>query len=328
MNRPRVFISRAIPDAGLVPIRDVCEAVVFPGDIPPGRRELQQQVKGCDGLLTLLTEQVDRELLVTAGPNLKVVSNMAVGYDNIDVATATDMGILVGNTPGVLTETTADLAFALLAAAARRIAEGADYVKDGKWLTWGPEVLLGYDLHRATLGIIGFGRIGQAMARRAAGFSMNILFYDPTDRSLEAVPTGARQCVLDELLARSDFVSIHAPHTDENHHMIGESAFGRMKSTAILINTARGALVDHQALHQALTQGTIAYAALDVTEPEPLPVNHPLLTRPNCLVVPHIGSASHATRNKMATMAAANLLAGLKGEVPPDCVNPEAIRNR
>jgi glyoxylate reductase len=324
MPRPRVYVTRPIPDAGLKLILDRCDTFVFQGDIPPGRMELLHHVRGCDGLLTLLTEQIDRELLLAAGPQLKVVSNMAVGYDNIDVEAATELGILVGNTPGVLTETTADLAFALLAAAARRIAEGVDYVRAGKWQTWGPEVLLGYDLYEATLGIIGFGRIGQAMARRAAGFNMRVLFADPSDRSKESAATGAVQCDLNDLLKESDFVSLHAPSTDQTQHLIDAKAFSRMKPTAILVNTARGPLVDLQALRQALSTGTIAYAALDVTEPEPLPSNHPLLALPNCLVVPHIGSASHATRNKMAIMAAHNLLAGLQGQLPPNCVNPTA----
>jgi lactate dehydrogenase-like 2-hydroxyacid dehydrogenase len=281
-------------------------------------------VKGVDGLLCLLTDQIDQELLEVAGPQLQVISNYAVGYDNVDVGAATARGIPVGNTPGVLTETTADMAFALLMAAARRVVEGAEYVRAGKWRTWGPKLLLGYDVHGATLGIVGMGRIGSAVARRAAGFGMRILYYDPYCDPDKAPFVGvAVRCELDKLLSEADFVSLHVPLGDDTQHMINAETLRAMKRSAVLINTSRGPVVDPDALFDALSSGQIAYAALDVTEPEPLPGDHKLLTLPNCLVVPHIASASWATRTRMAEMAAENLLAGLEGKRLPNCVNPE-----
>jgi lactate dehydrogenase-like 2-hydroxyacid dehydrogenase len=247
-----------------------------------------------------------------------------VGYDNVAVEEATARGIPVGNTPGVLTETTADMAFALLMSAARRVVEGADYVRAGKWRTWGPRLLLGHDVHHATLGIIGMGRIGQAVARRAQGFDMRVIYFDPYCDASKApfVDVGLR-CALDELLAEADFVSLHVPLTEDTRHMIDAQTLSLMKPTAVLINTSRGPVVDPDALYEALEAGQIAYAALDVTEPEPLPADHKLLDMPNCLVVPHIASASYATRTRMAIMAAENLLAGLRGEPLPNCANPE-----
>jgi D-3-phosphoglycerate dehydrogenase len=313
-----------IPEGGLDMVREACNADIWEEPEPIPRKVLLERLQGIDGLLSLLTEKVDAELLDAAGPGLKVVSNYAVGYDNIDVPEATARGIPVGNTPGVLTETTADLAFALLLAAARRIAEGAEYVRAGHWHTWKPSLCLGYDVHGATLGIIGMGRIGQAVARRATGFDMNIIYFDPYCDPDKApfVDVGLR-CELDELLAESDFVTLHVPLTDETKHMINARTLAKMKPTAILINAARGPIVDTDALYDALSAGQIAYAALDVTDPEPLPSDHKLLTLDNCLVVPHIGSASHATRTRMAVLAAENLLAGLRGERLPHCVNPE-----
>jgi len=323
-GRPRVFVSRQIPDAGLDPILDATDARVWEDDLPPPRGELLQAIAGCDGVLTLLTDRVDDEFLDAAGPELKVVSNYAVGFDNVDVEACTRRGVPVGNTPGVLTDTTADLAFALLMAAARRVVEGADYVRAGKWQTWGPLLLLGPDVHGATLGIVGFGRIGQAVARRAQGFGMSILYQDvrPADPSVDEA-LGARFVSLDELLATSDFVSLHVNLTDDTRHLLDAAAFKRMKGSAILVNTSRGPVVDTDALVEALRAGTIGGAALDVTDPEPLPAHHPLLGLPNALVVPHIASASHATRGRMAEMAAANLLVGLRGERLPTAVNPE-----
>lgn len=320
MGKPQVFVTRIIPQGGLDRVREACAAEVWPDELPPPRDVLLEKVRGVDGLLCLLTDRVDAGLLDAAGPGLKVVSNFAVGYDNVDVPAATARRIPVGNTPGVLTETTADMAFALLMAAARRIVEGADYVRAGRWLTWGPTLLLGHDVHGATLGVVGMGRIGGALARRAAGFDMRVVYYDPycDDEKGLAVP-----CTLDELLAESDFVSLHVPLTADTHHLINAEALSRMKPTAVLINTSRGPVVDSDALYDALKAGAIAYAALDVTDPEPLPGDHKLLTLPNCLVVPHIASASHATRTRMAIMAAENLLAGLRGERLPNCVNPE-----
>jgi glyoxylate reductase len=324
--RPRVYVTRIIPQAGLDMVHEFCEAEVWEGETPPPREVLLEKVRGLDGLLSLLTDLINAAVMDAAGPQLKVISNYAVGYDNVDVAAATARGIIVTNTPGVLTDTTADFAFTLLMAAARRVVEGMDYVRSGKWRTWGPVLLLGRDVHHATLGIIGMGRIGSGMARRAQGFEMRVLYYDPYCRREKGEEFGA-QCVdLDTLLAESDFVSVHVPLTPETYHMLSTEQFKLMKPSAILINSARGPIVDPDALYEALKGGEIAYAALDVTEPEPLPAAHKLLTLPNIVVCPHTASASIATRTKMATMAAENLIAGLKGEMPPNPVNPEVLR--
>jgi glyoxylate reductase len=323
MTKPRVFVTRIIPEKGLELIRKVADAEIWPEETPPPYEVLLAKVQGIEGMVTLLTDQIDAQLMDAAGPKLKVISQMAVGYDNIDIAAASERGISVGHTPGVLTETTADFAFALLMTAARRIVEGVAYVREGRWQTWGPTLLMGSDVHGATVGLVGFGRIGQAMARRAAGFGMRILFFDPSTAAEVARDLGAEPVAFDELLQRSDFVSLHVPLTGDTEHMIGARELALMKSAAILVNTARGAVVDSQALYQALKQGTIAYAALDVTEPEPIESDNPLLGLENCIIVPHIASSSRATRTKMATMAAANLVAGLKGERLPHCVNPQ-----
>ena len=321
---PRVFLARRIPDAGLEPIVEACSADVWDDELPPPREELLRRVAGCDGVLTLLTDRVDDELLDAAGASLRVVSNYAVGFDNVDVPACTRRRIPVGNTPGVLTETTADLAWALLMAAGRRVAEGDRYVRAGRWRTWGPQLLLGGDVHGATLGIAGFGRIGQAVARRAAGFGITVLYWSRTraEPALER-ELGATLVEFEELLARSDFVTLHVSLNEETRHLIDAAALARMKPSAVLVNTARGAVVDQAALAEALQDGTIAAAGLDVTDPEPMAPDDPLLRLENCLVVPHIGSASHATRGRMAAMAAANLLAGLRGERLPNPVNPE-----
>ena len=320
----RVFVARVLPDEGLRPVLDATEAEVWQDELPPPREVLLRAVEGCHGVLTLLTDTVDAELLDRAGPQLKVVSNYAVGFDNVDVAECTRRGVAVGNTPGVLTETTADLAWTLLMAAARRIVEGADYVRAGRWKTWGPMLLLGPDVHGATLGIVGFGRIGQAVARRARGFGMEILYHDVEQLPDEVTrPLGATYVALETLLERADFVSLHVNLTPETRGLINEERLRRMKTSAVIVNTARGPVVDPRALHAALRDGVIGAAALDVTDPEPIPPDDPLLSLPNCLVVPHIASASHATRARMAEMAAANLLAGVRGERLPTCVNPE-----
>lgn len=323
-RRPRVLVTRIIPDEGLDPVRAACDVDLWTDELPPARDELLRRVAGVDGLLSLLTDRVDDELLDAAGPQLKVVSNFAVGYDNIDVPALTRRGIPAGNTPGVLTETTADLAFALLMAAARRIPEGVDYVRDGHWRTWGPMLLMGVDVHGATLGIVGFGRIGREMARRGRGFGMRILYHDVHPASPdEEAELGARRVEMDQLLRESDFISLHVNLTGETHHLIDADALRAMKPTAVLVNTSRGPVVDPEALTTALRDGEIFAAGLDVTEPEPLPADHPLVSMPNCVVVPHIASASRVTRGKMAAMAAANLLVGLRGERLPTCVNPE-----
>ena len=325
--KPNVYVTRLIPEKGLEMVREVCETRVWEGELPPPREVLLERVKDIEGLLCLLTDKVDAELL-DAAPKLKVVSNMAVGFDNVRVAECTRRGIPVGNTPGVLTDTTADFAFALLMAAARRVVEGDRFVREGRWKTWGPTLLLGYDIHGATLGIIGFGRIGQAVARRARGFDMRVLYYDIVRHEEFEEEMGVEYADMASLLQDSDFVTLHTIFSPETHHLIGERELRLMKKTAILINSARGPIVDPRALHRALKEGWIAYAALDVTEPEPIPVDDPLLTLDNLVIAPHIGSASHATRTRMATMAAANLIAGLKGERLPNCVNPEVYENK
>jgi lactate dehydrogenase-like 2-hydroxyacid dehydrogenase len=327
MSRPRVFVARVIPDEGLAPVREACDVDLWEDELPPPRDELLHRVAGVDGLLSLLTDRVDDELLDAAGAQLKVVSNFAVGFDNIDVAACTRRGVPAGNTPGVLTETTADLAFALLMAAARRIPESVDYVREGRWKTWGPMLLMGVDIHGATLGIVGFGRIGREMARRGRGFGMRILYHDvhPATPEEEA-ELGARRVEMDDLLRESDFISLHVNLTDETHHLIDAAALRAMKPTAVLVNTSRGPVVDPDALTAALRDGEIFAAGLDVTDPEPLPADHPLVGLPNCLVVPHIASASRVTRGKMAAMAAANLIAGLRGERLPTPINPEVYQ--
>ena len=323
-DRPRVFVSRRIPDDALNRIRAATDADVWPDELPPPREELLRRVHGMDGVLALLTDRVDAEFFERAGPQLKVVSNYAVGFDNIVVPEATRRGIPVGNTPGVLTDTTADLAWALLMAAGRRVVEGDRYVHDDHWRTWGPLLLLGTDISGATLGIVGFGRIGQEMARRAAGFGMTVLYHDVVALPDSVTgPLSARFTELDELFERADFVTLHTNLTDETRHLANEARLRRMKPTAVLVNTSRGPVVDQKALYRALSEGWIMAAGLDVTDPEPMPISEPLLTLPNCIVVPHIASASRATRARMAEMAAANLLAGVRGERLPTPVNPE-----
>jgi lactate dehydrogenase-like 2-hydroxyacid dehydrogenase len=328
-TRPRVFVSRIIPDEGLRRIVDQTDADVWQDDMPPPRAELLQRVEGVDGFLALLTDIVDDELLDRAGPQLKVVSNYAVGFDNIDVPTCTRRGVAVGNTAGVLTETTADAAFALLMAAARRLPEAYDYVRQDRWKTWGPMLLLGHDIHHATLGILGFGRIGREVAKRARGFDMQVLYYDVFPASPEdEARLGARRASLDEVLAASDFITLHVNLTPDTHHMMNRDAFAKMKRSAVLVNASRGPVVDPDDLYEALRDGAIAGAALDVTEPEPMPGDHKLLTLPNCLIVPHIASGSFATRGKMASVAADNLFAGMERRPLPSFVNPDVYGQR
>ena len=324
MGKPKVFVTRILPTAGLDTIRVFCDTTIWEGELPPPRETLAREARDADGVVSLLTDRMDSELM-DASPRLRVISNFAVGYDNIDVPAATARGILVGNTPDALTETTADCAFALLMASARRLVEGADYVRAGRWKTWGPLLLLGGDVHHATLGIVGMGRIGAEMAKRARGFDMRILYYNATRRPDLEASLGLEYAPLDDVLAQSDFISIHTPLTAETHHLFNRARLRQMKPTAILINTARGPVVETDALVEALRAGEIGGAALDVTEPEPLPADHPLLSLPNCLVVPHIGSATLATRSAMAETAARNLLAGLRGEALPSGLNAEAL---
>jgi glyoxylate reductase len=299
------FVTRQLPGSALDRLSAAHEVDVWAERRPPTHEELLERAADADGLLALLTDRLDADTLSRL-PRLRAIANYAVGYDNIDLAAAAARGIQVGNTPDVLTDATADLAFALLMAAARRLPDAAASVRAGDWLTWEPSGYLGADVHGATLGIIGFGRIGRAVAARAGGFGMNVI----------SVSRASRDSVV-ELLRQSDFVSLHCPLTPETRHLIDEGAFREMQSHAILINTARGPIVDHDALRAALTGGEIAGAALDVTDPEPLPPDDPLLRAPNLILVPHIGSATWTARSKMAELAVDNLLAALAGRQMP-----------
>lgn len=326
MAKPKVYITRRIAQEALDMIAPVTEMEMWPQETPPPYDVLLKKVPDVEGLLALLTDKIDAGLM-EAAPKLKVISNLAVGYDNIDIPEATRRGIVVGNTPGVLTETTADFAFALLMAAARRVVEADGFTRKGLWKTWGPMVLLGQDIHHATMGIVGLGRIGVEIAKRAKGFDMEVLYYDPLRRSEVEKELGVEYISeLSTLLSRSDFISLHLPLCPETHHLIGAAEFAAMKSTAILVNTSRGPIVDQKALYQALKSHQIFAAAIDVTEIEPISPEDPLLTLDNVIIAPHIASASFTTRTSMATMAAANLIAGLRGQIPPNCVNPEAIK--
>ncbi|MGQ9907873.1 MAG: 2-hydroxyacid dehydrogenase [Candidatus Flexifilum sp.] len=315
--KPAVFVTRRIPDSGMARIVEACEADVWPDELPPPYERLVERSRGKLGVLTLVTDRIDAAFMDAVGPQLRVISQMAVGVDNIDVAAARQRGIAIGHTPGVLTDATADLAFALLLATARRIVEAAEYVKAGRWRTWGPRTLLGADVAGATLGIIGLGRIGRAVARRASGFAMRILAYGPGLTDADAASVGAQRVDLPDLLRQSDFVSLHVPLTPTTRGLINRETLALMKPSAILINTARGPVVDQAALYAALRDGVIAAAGLDVTDPEPLPADDPLLTLPNVIVLPHIGSASIGARERMAQIAAANLIAGVTGAPLP-----------
>jgi glyoxylate reductase len=316
MTEPNVLVTRRLPGDALAILAQHAQVDLWPADMPPPYDELALRAARSDAVIAMLTDRIDAAL-IEASPRLRVISNVAVGYDNIDVAAATARGIPVGNTPGVLTETTADLAFALMLAVARRVVEAERFLRDGRWHTWDPNMLLGSDVHGATLGIIGYGKIGQAVARRAAGFGMRVVF---ATRAQHAAPL---QVDLDTLLRESDFVSLHVPLTDATRGMIGEQQLRAMKRTAYLINTARGGIVDQPALVRALREGWIAGAGLDVMAVEPIPAADPLLGAPNTVLLPHIGSASHATRERIASMAVDNCLAGLRGERLQNCVNPD-----
>ncbi len=307
----RIYVTRHLPGDAIDRLRAAHDVEVWPEDGPPPHDEFVARAREADALLTMLTERMDAAFLAEAAP-LRGVANYAVGTDNVDLAAATAAGVPVGNTPDVLTDATADLAFALLLAAARRIRDADEAVRTGNWPTWSPGAFLGHDVAGATLGIVGYGRIGRAVARRGEGFGMEIVHNSRSGGTS-----------LDELLRRCDYVSLHAPLTPDTRGLIGERELGLMKSTAILVNTARGELVQTAALERALRDGTIAGAGLDVTDPEPLPPDHPLLQAPNLTVLPHIGSATRTTREKMADMAAGNLMAALAGERMPYCANPE-----
>jgi glyoxylate reductase len=326
MAKPKVFVTRIIRDKGLDLVKEACQADIWPEELPPSREALLERVRGVDGLLCLLTDRIDDDAMDAAGPGLKVISNHAVGFDNVDVAAATERGIPVGNTPGILTDATADMAFALMMAAGRRVVEAEKFLRAGKWKTWEPSMLLGVDFAEATLGIVGFGRIGQAVAKRATGFDMHVLYYDPSASpqhpDLNAVSTD-----LEALLAESDFVSIHVPLTPETRHMVNANFLSKLKPTAVLVNTSRGGVLDQTALYETLKEKRILAAALDVTDPEPLPMDSPLLELDNCIIVPHIASASVQSRDMMSYLSAKNLIAGVSGAQLEHCVNPEVYKN-
>jgi glyoxylate reductase len=325
---PKVFVTRPIPEAGLNILHDALgepSVNVYPVDGITPQEQVLKGVPGVDAIFAILTETMDARVMDAAGPSLKIIANMAVGYNNVDVEAATLRGIAVTNTPGVLTDTTADLTWALMLAAARRISESERFLREGQWEGWWPLQYLGIDVHNSTLGILGMGRIGQAVARRAAGFNMRVLYTgrsqlpEETEKELNATYVDKAR-----LLADSDFLSIHCPLKPETTHAFGAEEFAAMKRTAILINTARGPVVDEGALVAALNAGEIRAAALDVFEEEPK-VHPELFHMENAVIIPHLGSATLATRAKMATIAANNIIACLNGETPPNCVNPEVF---
>lgn len=328
MSKPRVFVARQIPEAGLARIREVCEADVWPERLPPPYETIKSKIADCDGMVSLLTDRIDAALMDSA-PRLKVVSNFAVGFNNIDVPAATARGICVGNTPGALTDATADCAFMLMIAAARRLAEGILDVRRRQWLTWEPVGYLGLDLVGKTLGIVGMGRIGYALAQRCrGGWGMRVLYHDVSPSIKAEDDLGAKRVELDELLKQSDFVSVHAALTPENQKLFSDAQFQMMKKTAVFVNTARGPLVDQAALYRALISGTIFAAGLDVTDPEPPDSNDPLLQLPNVVIAPHLASATVSTRNGMAEICAENLIAGVTGQPLRAWVNPEVAGRR
>ncbi|MEM2904672.1 MAG: glyoxylate reductase [Candidatus Bathyarchaeia archaeon] len=329
MAKPKVYVTRPLVPPYLEVLREVCDVEVRQAERPPTREELKAALHDKDGLLCLLTDKIDGEVM-DAGPRLVVISTMSVGYDHINIPDATKRGIYVTYTPGVLTDATADFAWALLMASARRVAEADRFIRGGKWVVgWAPGFMLGVDIYGKTLGILGLGRIGQAVAKRAKGFGMRLLYYDivrpppEVERSL-----GIEYTSLEGLLKESDFLSVHVALTKETHHLIGEKQLRMMKPTAHLVNTSRGAVVDEEALARALKEGWIAGAGLDVFEKEPIDADNPLIGLENAVLAPHIASASKEARSKMAELAARNLVSVLKGEMPPHLVNTEVLAIR
>jgi glyoxylate reductase len=324
-DRPKVLVTRRIREAPTERLRERCDVTTDENDFGIPRDDLLQRVAGYDALVTMLTERVDAELLTAAGPQLKIVANHAVGFDNVNLADCTAAGVMASNTPDVLTETTADTAFALLMAAARRVGEGERFLRARTSWIWGPLMMLGQDVHHKTIGIVGFGRIGQAVARRAKGFGMNVVYSDafqlPSDVEAE---TSARRVDLDDLLEQADFVSIHTNLTPETRHLFGAEQFEKMKETAVLVNTSRGPVVDEDALADALAAGEIFAAGLDVFEREP-EVSERLLELDNVVVIPHLGSATVDTRDAMGHLAVDNVFAAFDGERPPTLLNPDVL---
>jgi glyoxylate reductase len=324
-DRPRAYLTRRLPDAALEIVASACDYRMWESEDEPVPRDvLLREAAGADGILSLLTERVDGELLAAA-PRLRVVANMAVGYDNVDLPALTARRVLLTNTPGVLTETTADLAWALMMAAGRRLVEAAEVVRAGRWGAWSPMFMVGQDIYGATLGVVGAGRIGGAVLRRAAGFGMRLLYHNRRPSPEIEAATGAQHRPLDALLAESDFVVVLVPLSSETRGMFGAREFALMKPTAVFVNVARGPVVREGDLYEALRAGRPWAAGLDVFEREPIGADHPLLTLPNVTALPHIGSASVATRTRMAVAAARNLAAVLSGQPAPSPVNPEAL---
>jgi len=326
MPKPKVYVTREMPERGLRIIREKFDAEVWPNYAPPPKKIIIEKAAKVDALATLLSDQIDAEVF-DAASKLKIVAQMAVGFDNIDVAEATKRRIYVTNTPGVLTETTADFAWALLMAVARRVAEADKYVRTGQWkVSWHPMMMQGRDVYGATLGIVGLGRIGCAIAIRAKGFNMKVLYYDVIRRPDFEKEYNIQFIELDHIFKIADFITINTPYTKETHHLVDEKRLKSMKKTAYLINNARGPIVDETALYKALKEGWIAGAGLDVFEQEPTPVTNPLLKLDNVVVAPHISSASYETRSKMAEMVAENLVTFFDGKTPPNLVNPDVVK--
>ena len=313
--KPKVFVARKIPAIGLDRVIEQCDADIWEDSMPPSREIILDRVQGCDGILSLLTDTMDAAVFDAAGPQLKVVSNMAVGYNNINVSDAQARGIKIGNTPGVLTEATADLAVTLLLAAARCLREGIENVANGGWKNWEPLGFIGQDIERKTLGIVGMGRIGRATAARLSrGWGMKVIYASRTPKPGAEALLGARRVDLDTLLAESDFVSVHTDLNDSTRHMFDIVAFRKMKPTAVFVNTSRGGIHLHPDLHEALTTGEIFAAGLDVTNPEPPDPKDPLLALSNCVIAPHIASGTVSARNGMSSISADNLIAGVYGK--------------
>ena len=326
--KPKVYVTREIPERGLKMIKERFDADVWPEYGPPPKEVIVEKVGNVDAVVSLLSDEIDAEVF-GAARKLKVVAQMAVGFDNIDVKLATKRGIYVTNTPEVLTETTADFAWALLMAVARCVVEADRYVRTGKWkVSWHPTMLLGRDVHGATIGIVGAGRIGSSVAKRAKGFNMKILYYDVVPRPEVEKELGAKNVDLDTLFKESDFISVHVPLAKQTYHMINTEKLRLMKKTAYLINNSRGSVIDEKALYRALKEEWIAGAGLDVFEREPTQLDNPLLMLDNVVVAPHISSSSHETRSRMAEMVAENLIAFFEGTIPPNLVNPEVLKIR
>jgi len=323
LNKPKVLITRNIFAEDIERIKEVAEVDLWVEELPPPREALLEKSKGISGILCLITDDIDREFMDNVGPKLKVISQIAVGYNNIDIAEATRRRIPVGYTPDVLTHTTADFAFALLMATARLVVPGYNAVQNGLWKTWHPLHFLGQDVYGSTLGIVGMGRIGFEMARRSIGFNMNVVYYDINRRKDLEDEIRMKYVSFDELLETSDFVSIHVDLNPITRNMFDDDQFTQMKESSVIINAARGPIIDHMALYRALKENKIYAAGLDVTDPEPIPSNHPLLGLDNCLIVPHIASASVATRKAMSKLATTNLINGLMDRPLSTCVNLE-----